>query len=241
MSLLKIFSLSLLFFWNFLLLKSQEEITFDRPGITDLYNITTPKKLQFEVGYDYLNFIEKLESYPSISIRYGINKKTELRYVFDYAFYHEKMIKNYDTNNINLQCLGIKKHLFEFKNKINVSLILNAKSPLNLDKKFYGFDAIAIIQKEFKNIDLISNIGTIYENNLFKNQLFIGNCISMNLNEKNAIFFEDYYFIGKEVEHGNIFGYTFASSLKTQIDFSIGFLDYNSKSFFGGVGFSFRL
>jgi hypothetical protein len=93
MSLLKIVSLSVFFAWNFLSLKSQEEVTFDRPGITDLYNITTPKKLQFEVGYDYLNFVKKQEKFPSITVRYGINNKTEVRYIFDYSFYNDNMIK----------------------------------------------------------------------------------------------------------------------------------------------------
>jgi hypothetical protein len=241
MSVLRIIvTLFLLFVSNFSL-KSQEEITFDRPGITDLYNITTKNKFQFEVGYDYLNFIKKQESFPSITIRYGINKKTELRYIFDYSFYNDNMIKNCDSNKIILQCLGLKKHLFKFNNNINVSLILNAKFPLNLNSNFYGFDAIAVIQKEFKSFDLISNIGTTYENNQFKNQLFLGNCFSLNLGKKSALFIEDYYFWGKEIKHGDIIGYTYSSSQNSQIDFSMGILNYQTKSLFGGVGFSYRL
>jgi hypothetical protein len=241
MSVLRVIITFFLVLGSYLTLKSQEEITFDRPGITDLYNITTKNKFQFEVGYDYLSFIEKQESYPSFTIRYGLNKKTELRYIFDYSFYNDNMIKNYDSNNVNLQCLGLKKHIVKFKNNVNVSLILNAKIPLNLNQNFYGFDAIAVIQKEFNTFDLISNIGTIYENNQFKNQLFLGNCFSLNLGKKSAIFIEDYYFFGKEVKHGNILGYTYSSSQKSQIDFSMGMLNYQTKSFFWGVGFSYRL
>jgi hypothetical protein len=154
MSILRVIITFFLVLGSFLTLKSQEEITFDRPGITDLYNITTKNKFQFEVGYDYLSFIEKQESYPSFTIRYGINKKTELRYIFDYSFYNDNMIKNYDSNNVNLQCLGLKKHIVKFKNNVNVSLILNAKIPLNLNQNFYGFDAIAVIQKEFNTFGI---------------------------------------------------------------------------------------
>jgi hypothetical protein len=125
--------------------------------------------------------------------------------------------------------------LFNFKNDVNVSLILNAKIPLNLNSNFYGFDVIAVIQKEFKYMDLISNIGTIYENNQFKNQIYLGNCLSLNLSKKSAIFIEDFCFFGNKIKHGNILGYTFASSLKTQLDFSIGFFKLQiKKSFWWG-------
>lgn len=238
---LKILNLSFLFLLsNFSF--SQNDISFDRPGITDLFNTVEKSKLQFEIGYDYFNQLKNQSKIPTVTTRFGINNSMELRFVIDYGFYSHSTINNFDSLGINAVSLGLKKSFFTSSNW-NFSMMTNFKYGKTSDKKnYYGVDLLMIIQRNINNLDFICNVGVINENLNFKNKFFIGNCISYDLSENHAMFVEDFFFIfnEKKYEHGNIIGYTFQKK-KYQFDFSIGSIKVKKGNIFIGLGYSFLI
>lgn len=228
---------------------AQTELTFDRPGITDLYAIVPNNAFQAELGYDYFNLHNKQDELPSLTLRKSFGKRFELRYVYDYALYSPSLIRNYEANDILVHGLGTKINLWkEGKQMPGISIIATAKGAaekVTANERYYGADVFFVFQKAWSRFEYTNNTGILIENFGVSNRYMFGNCLSYNISDRKAVFAEQYSFFtpeeGDDDELGLIGGYTYQLGERYQLDASGGMMDFDDGYWFAGIGLSVYL
>lgn len=241
--------LLIIFVITFKITGAQTELTFDRPGITDLYAIVPNNAFQAEIGYDYFNLHNEQDELPSLTLRKSFGKRFELRYVYDYALYSPSLIRNYERNNILVHGLGAKVNLLQEGKQIpGISIIATAKGAAKkvlFNERYYGTDIFLVVQKAFGRFEYTNNTGVLIENFGTPTRYMFGNCISYDITERKAVFAEQYSFFTPEKddkdEFGLIGGFTYQLGSRYQLDASGGIMDFDDSYWFAGVGLSVYL
>lgn len=223
---------------------AQTELTFDRPGITDLYAIIPNNAFQAEIGYDYFNLHSQQDQLPSLTLRKSFSERFELRYVYDYALYSPSLIQNYERNDIFVHGLGAKINFWKETGKMpGISVIATAKgstSKLVNNQNYYGVDAFLVIQKAFGRFEYTNNTGILAENYGAHQRYMFGNCLSYDISGRKAVFAEHYIFFSPyhTAEQGAIAGYTYQLGERYQLDASGGIMQFAPAYWFAGLGIS---
>lgn len=226
---------------------AQTELTFDRPGITDLYSIVPNKAFQAEIGYDYFNLHHQQDKLPSLTLRKSFSSRFELRYIYDYALYSPSLIERYEKHEIFVHGLGTKINLWKETAKMpGISVIATGKGSLKKlanNKNYYGIDVFLVIQKAWGRIEYTNNTGILAENLGAQQRYMFGNCLSYDISRRKAIFGEHYIFLSPyhTAEQGIILGYTYQPGSRFQLDASGGIMRFSALYWFAGTGISVYL
>lgn len=241
--------LLVIFVITFKIAGAQTELTFDRPGITDLYAIVPNNAFQVEVGYDYFNLHDEQDKLPSLTARKSFGKRFEVRYVYDYALYSPSLIRSYERTDILVHGLGTKVNLWQEGAKMpGISIIATAKGAakrVSLNERYYGTDVFLVVQKAWNRFEYTNNTGILVENFGTTTRYMFGNCLSYDISDRKAVFAEQYSFFTPEEsdddELGIIGGYTYQMGERYQLDASGGVMDFDDGYWFAGVGLSVYL
>ena len=108
---------------------AQSTISTDRPQITASSIVVPCGSLQFENGFAVTgNGGQQTTDFPEIAVRFGVARKTELRFgVPNYSYNYET--GSGFTNGFGDLTLGFKQHLGPTLGKFNVSLIPSLSFP----------------------------------------------------------------------------------------------------------------
>lgn len=238
----------IIFFLLFRYSGAQTELTFDRPGITDLYSIIANKAFQAEIGYDYFNLHGEQDKLPSLTLRKSFSDRFELRYIYDYALYSPSLIQNYEQKDIFVHGLGTKINFWKETDKMpGISVITTAKGAIGKvtanNINYYGIDAFLVIQKAFGRFEYTNNTGILAESYGAHQRYMFGNCLSFDISERKAVFAEHYIFFSPyhTAEQGAIAGYTYQLGDRYQLDASGGIMQLEPAYWFAGLGVSVYL
>ena len=237
--------LLLLVFQNTIKSQTDSDTGFvpDRPGMATPPDILTMGFLQVETGfqfdnYDFGNFQNENFLFPSILLRYGIQKNVEIRIQSDYAFtIATDSLATSTEHGLNPITIGTKIKFIEQQNLIpNVSFLINLTLPF-LGKKDFRPDSYApflcllFSNSVSENLNVCYNYGISWDGSTSKPTQFYALCLGANLNTQWSIFIEGYGFTNQETNSDFYIdaGFAYLINDHFQIDLS-GAKNLNSSS-----------
>ena len=232
------------------------EMETDRPSESFTPTIVLKKNLQVEAGFrkEYDNNEGERSNeylYPTALLKYGVNKKLELRLLIEEeADYGYKPEKQKTASGLKPVKAGFKFNLFDEKGLLpKTSVIARADIPKLASQDFEGdFVAplfrLAMENSLTKKLSLVYNIGEEWEEDDVHGEFFYSISPQLKITDKFKVFAEVFGNLSKEQGAKNTFdaGLLYQVTPNLQFDvFGGAALSENAPDNFIEAGISFRL
>lgn len=236
---------------HFSFLKAQDPgaIQLDRPDQTECSFITPVNYFQMENGFsmERIDGENRTFSFPTSLMKFGLNEKTELRVVAEFAGFESR--EEYTSGFMPLMA-GFKTALFEEKGLVPLtSFIFHLGAPTLASSEFQ----LSTLAPAFRftmqhglsdKVSLSYNLGAEWDGESAEPLYIYTLAAGFALNDRWGYYVESYGFVpGKgDADHRVDSGFTYLVSNDVMLDFSGGWgLSEQSPDYYLALGFSFRI
>lgn len=223
------------------------ELTVDRPGFAETPYTVAPRAFQIETGFDYFKrYGNKIYNLPTVLLRSGLSKKSELRVNF-----REIIDEKVDSKAIAVAPLtvGLKRHIIQQHKGIpEVDILVDVVVPLfdspNFAKK-WGYEFLLLFENDFyPNSALNYNVGFTWDTYVGESVFTANVCYNYLPSERVGLFVEYFGFAPRSQasENGLDTGVTYLLKSNLQADLSYGYSLVNARdNVFVSMGITVRL
>jgi hypothetical protein len=237
---------------NYLYCQALPPIQLDRPDQTECPFITPKHYIQIENGFtlERISANESYLTYPSILWKYGINDKTEIRLITEFA---TQLITENNTKKISAGIqpitIGFKTSLLQEKGLIPKTSFIGHVSSANLASNAFKIKNIApsfrfTMQHTISNnLSIGYNLGAEWNGETADQNYIYTLTTGISITEKLGFYIELYGFLNKynNPDHRFDSGLTYLLTNNFIIDFSGGLgLTANAPKNYLSFGISYR-
>lgn len=222
-------------------------MTVDRPGFSETPYTVAPRVFQIESGFDYFDrFDSKYYNLPTVLLRTGLSKKSELRVNFRETIDEKPNSKAISVAPITI---GIKRHVIQQHKGIpEVDILVDVVAPVfdnALFSKKWGYEFLLLFENDFyPNSAINYNIGLTWDAVVGESVLTANFCYNYLPSERMGLFVEYFGFAPRHQasENGLDAGITYLLKSNLQADLSYGYSLVNARdNVFVSMGITVRL